>query len=89
MRKKFAVIRSEQKLSELSPSIRKLYDRKMTAIITRKEEQKAEEEETTQELLETIIDAIVENSESTIQNAKKIEAIAKQTGLSLPEEEEE
>ena len=85
MRGKAVIIRGEQTLAEISPSIKELYDRKMTAIVARKEEQQAEAEETKEEVEKTTLEAILDLGE----RVEKIEEALIQAGLSLPEEEGE
>jgi len=80
MSKKFTVLRSDSRLADLSPKIQALFDKKYSAIVARKEEQEEEEEESTQELIETMLEAIISNTES-------IQRILEEKGLSLPEEE--
>lgn len=85
MRGKAVIIRGEETLAEISPSIKELYDRKMSAIVARKEEQEAEKEETKEEVEKTVLEAII----SLEERIEKIEEALIQAGLSLPEEEEE
>ncbi len=85
MRGKAVIIRGEETLAEISPSIKELYDRKMSAIVARKEEQQAEVEETNEEMQKTFLEAIIDLTE----RIEKIEEVITQAGLSLPEEEEE
>ncbi|MBA7608113.1 hypothetical protein ES703_15288 [subsurface metagenome] len=82
---KFAVLRGEETLAEISPSIKELYDRKMSAIVARKEEAETEVEETKEEMDKTILEALI----SLEERIEKIEEALIQAGLSLPEEEEE
>jgi hypothetical protein len=81
---KAVIIRGEETLAEISPSIKELYDRKMSAIVARKEEQQAEVEETNEEMQKTFLEAIIDITE----RVEKIEEVIVQAGLSLPEEEE-
>ena len=70
--KEFTVLRSESKLNEISPSVRELFDRKMSAIVARKEEEQQEVEkveEIKDDLLKSLIEQVNLNSKD-IQKLK-------------------
>lgn len=82
MTRKFTVLRSESKLKDLDPTIQKLFDQKHVKIIKAQEKEEKEAVETQDELIKTMIEGIITNTES-------IQKILEQKGLLGEEEESE
>lgn len=89
--KKFITLRSEvkPKFSQMSKGLQDLWSEKFQAIQKQKETEEVEEQKTINEVLTSFAEAIIDNSQSSIDNAKKIKELAEQSGIILPEEIEE
>jgi len=79
MSKKYAVLRSENKLADLDPKIQALFNEKHVRIVKAAEAEAEEAEQTENDLLATI-------AKLAIKNAEDIMKITEQEGFSLPEE---
>lgn len=60
---KYSVIRSESRLKNIDPKIQKLFDSKHIEIIRAQEAEAEEAEETQEELIKTLLELILENSD--------------------------
>ena len=61
--RKYSVIRSESKLKNIDPEIQALFDKKHIEIIRAQEAEEEEAEEIQEELIKTLLELILENSE--------------------------
>ncbi len=84
MTKKFSIFRGQQnpKFTNLDPKVQKLFNQKHIALVKAQEAEEEEQEKTQEELILTLVQAVIDNAES-------IQRIIEQGGLVLEKETEE